>query len=78
MTRNAKNRLLPLVVAVAGATLSGLQNFRFQSPSFFPFTLPPNDILKGPKGGAGYSASDGYWMMLKPLSTAGHSKRRSI
>lgn len=62
-----------LNVSIDGAAVSGLQNFRFQSPSFFPFTLPPNNILKAPGGGTGFSTSDGYYVMLKPLPPGTHT-----
>jgi hypothetical protein len=62
-----------LQASIDGVAVSGLQNFRFQSPSFFPFTLPPNNILKAPGGGTGYSVSDGYWLMLKPLPPGTHT-----
>ncbi|MGF6968721.1 hypothetical protein OKW43_005749 [Paraburkholderia sp. WC7.3g] len=62
-----------LNASIDGAVVNGLQTFRFQSPSFFPFTLPPNNILKAPGGGTGYSISDGYWLMLKPLPPGTHT-----
>jgi hypothetical protein len=51
--------------------LNGVQAFRAQSP-FFSFTTPANNIL-GSNGGPGMSVSDGYWLMLKPLSPGKHT-----
>ncbi|WP_155636430.1 hypothetical protein [Burkholderia stagnalis] len=53
--------------------LNGVQGFRAQSP-LFGFTTPSNNIL-GSAGGAGVSVSDGYWVMLKPLSPGQHTIR---
>lgn len=51
--------------------LNGVQAFRTQSP-FFSFTTPTSNIL-GSGGGPGMSVSDGYWLMLRPLSPGKHT-----
>ena len=51
--------------------LNSGQGFRAQSP-FFNFTTPTNNILFS-AGGPGMSVSNGYWMMLKPLSPGRHT-----
>lgn len=62
-----------LNVSVDGVAVSGLQHFSFQSSYFFPIMLPSNNLLKARGGGAGYSISDGYWIMLKPLPPGTHT-----
>jgi hypothetical protein len=53
--------------------LNGAQGFRALSP-FFNFTVPADNIL-GSGAGPGMSISDGYWVMLKPLSPGQHTIR---
>jgi hypothetical protein len=61
-----------LSMSVDGApALHGVQAFRVLSP-FFDFTVPSQNIL-GVPAGSGMSVSDGYWIMLKPLSPGHHT-----
>lgn len=61
-----------LSVSVDGVpALYGVQAFRVLSP-FFGFTVPSQNIL-GVSAGSGMSVSDGYWIMLKPLSPGHHT-----
>lgn len=53
------------------SVLNGAGGFRALSP-FFTFTTPTSNIL-GSSGGSGMSVSDGYWLMLKPLSPGQHT-----
>jgi hypothetical protein len=56
---------------VDGKRVSGLKRIRSQSPCFY-FTIPADNILglNGPT--SGYSVSDAYVVMLKPLSPGRH------
>jgi len=56
---------------VDGMPLIDLNNYRVQSP-LFRFRLPPNNIL-GLSPGSSPSVSDGYWILLEPLSTGPHT-----
>ena len=61
-----------LKVTVDKKKLSGLKSFRVQSP-LFDFVMPSSDNFLGLDGvTAGSSVSDGYWIMLKPLSSGKH------
>ncbi|MEN8131171.1 MAG: hypothetical protein ABFS45_13465 [Pseudomonadota bacterium] len=60
-----------LVVIVDGKRLDDLDQYRQQSAAY-TFTLPEDDIL-GEDETAGISVSDGYWVMLKPLSPGEHT-----
>ena len=59
-----------LKVTIDGESVRGPGNFRAQSP-FFEFHLPANNISDLPPGD-GSSVSDGYWVILKPLSPGTH------
>lgn len=61
-----------LKVTVDGVSIHGLKAFRAQSP-LFTFTTPAHDNLLGLDGvTSGSSVSDGYLVMLKPLSHGNH------
>jgi hypothetical protein len=51
-----------------------LRTFRIQSPDF-EFTMPETDNILGVtgKGTTGRATSDGYWLMLEPLSPGKHT-----
>jgi hypothetical protein len=53
--------------------VANVGDFRFQS-SDFTFSAPTPWIF-GTTGGTGKSTSDGYWIMLKPLSIGTHTLR---
>jgi hypothetical protein len=59
-----------LAATIDGMKVKDLGSFRAQSP-VFGFTLLYGNVL-GAKPGTGFSASDGYWLMLKPLSPGQH------
>jgi hypothetical protein len=62
-----------LVVIVDGVELEGLAQYRAQSATY-TFTMPsPNNNILGVPFTKGISVSDGYWMMLKPLSLGEHT-----
>lgn len=61
-----------LNVSIDGVPVKiGVEAYRAQSP-FFSFTVPGQNILNSPEG-SGMSVSDGYWIMLKPLSPGRHT-----
>jgi hypothetical protein len=65
-----------LEVTVDGKTVRGAKNlseFRAQSPNL-PFTLPEDNVL-GAAPGRYHGTTDGYWMMLEPLSPGAHEVR---
>jgi hypothetical protein len=68
-----------LQVTIDGVALTGLSAYRAQAPKFDYF-LPTDNIFKGlippavrAKGLYGPAGSDGYWIMLKPLSNGEHT-----
>ena len=63
-----------LTATIDGTTLGSqdLSAFRFASPAF-NFQMPAqNNYLSLPGVTSGRSASDGYWLMLKPLARGSH------
>ena len=62
-----------LKLRIDGAKVTGLQHFRAQSP-FFEFVMPATDNFLGLNGvTSGSSVSDGYFVMVKPLSPGYHT-----
>jgi hypothetical protein len=66
-----------LELRVDGVSLSDLKQYRAQSPVFV-YTLPQGNILNflglpDPAGTYGPAVSDGYWVMLTPLTPGSHS-----
>ncbi|WP_146166249.1 hypothetical protein [Trinickia symbiotica] len=68
--------------SVDGTPVTGLQSpsspFRTQSqsPTFFQFSVPTNNFFatEGLSGaGSGMSVSDGYWLMIRPLTVGQHT-----
>lgn len=69
-----------LFVSVDGKPLRSLKNYRAQSPVFrFSFAKPDDNILgvdcKKVDCSKPLAASDGYWIMLPPLSSGKHTIR---
>jgi hypothetical protein len=61
-----------LKLTIDGKHVKDLDDFRVQSP-FYDFIVPPADNFLGVNGvTSGSSASDGYWVMVKPLSPGMH------
>lgn len=60
-----------LKATIDGQDVRALSTFRVQSPKF-DFQVPGNNIL-GVAAGKGFSVSDGYWLMLKPLPAGTHT-----
>jgi hypothetical protein len=59
---------------VDGVALKGEQRSRVQS-TLFSFTLPPGDVLKlfGGQPNPTPAVSDGFWVLLRPLSAGAHT-----
>ena len=62
-----------LFCTIDGVPVENLAAYRVQSPQF-TFTAPTPWIF-GDTGGAGTSVSDGYFLMLAPLSRGAHTLR---
>ena len=58
-------------MVIDGKEVQDLGDFRAQSP-FFDFILPPDNFLGLAGVTSGSAVSDGYWLMLKPLSPGNH------
>lgn len=58
---------------IDGVAVQDLNRYLVESP-LFTFTVPPNNVL-GVDPGAGQSVSNGYWLMLAPLSVGKHTIR---
>ena len=56
---------------IDGKAVANIGSFRFVSPQF-TFTAP-TPWISGTTGGTGTSVSDGYFLMLKPLSIGTHT-----
>jgi len=55
---------------IDGVAVQDLHRYLVESP-LFTFTVPPDNIL-GVPAGTGQSVSNGYWLMLAPLSVGEH------
>jgi hypothetical protein len=67
-----------LFCEVDGVPIEGLADFRVQSPLFPVGPLPDGNILQFfgldvPQGTTGHAVSDGYFVMLPPLSAGEHT-----
>jgi hypothetical protein len=56
---------------IDGVAVQDLNGYLKDSP-LFTFTVPPNNVL-GVDAGTGQSVSNGYWLMLAPLSVGEHT-----
>lgn len=65
-----QDKVTNLDVTIDGTKLENLRSYRIQSP-LFNVTLP-NDNVIGKTPGATQGISDGYWILLKPLSPGKH------
>ena len=57
---------------VDGTPVDGLSAYRTDSPFFSFGPLPENNLLGLPEGTTSSAVSDGYFVMLSPLSTGNH------
>jgi hypothetical protein len=62
-----------LFVKIDGQSLQNLTSYRSQSPLFTFGPLPDNNLLGAPAGATSPSVSDGYHIMLAPLSVGQHT-----
>jgi hypothetical protein len=62
-----------LSAEVDGVAVQNLAAFRVQSPLFNWGPLPENNLLNLPAGTTSPSVSDGYFLMLAPLSVGSHT-----
>jgi hypothetical protein len=75
--RNCAARLIngvdvgSLTVLIDGKQVHNLRRFRVQSP-LFDFLMPQDNFLGLPGVTSGSAVSDGYWLMLEPLSPGEH------
>jgi len=65
-------------VLIDGQTVSQISAYRALSPDSFDVTLPENNVpeffgLPVPAGTYGPQVTDGYWLMLAPLSVGKHT-----
>ena len=61
-----------LTASVDGVAIQNLQGYRVQSP-LFSFTVPEDNLLGISAGTTGIAVSDGYFLMLAPLSAGQHT-----
>jgi hypothetical protein len=57
-------------IIVDGITIENLEKYRFQSP-LFNMTFPENNVV-GAKPQTAKAISDGFWVLLEPLSPGKH------
>jgi hypothetical protein len=58
--------------SIDGVPVRHLRDFRVQSP-VFSVTLPEGNVVEVPSGTYAPMVSDGYWLMLAPLSAGAHT-----
>jgi hypothetical protein len=61
-----------LACEIDGKPVKHLDQYRFQSPLFFWGPLPANNLLDFPAGTVSPAVSDGYFLLLYPLSPGQH------
>jgi hypothetical protein len=62
-----------LEVMIDDEPVQNVKQYRAQSPSPFSLTYPDNSLLGLPSGVYYPQVTDGYWLMLEPLSTGKHT-----
>lgn len=70
---NMADHIQNLVVTIDGETIQRLDSYRVESPLFTFGPLPENNVLGAPEGDTFDSVSDGFYIMLPPLSTGEHN-----
>jgi len=60
-----------LSCTIDGTSVKKLRKFQVQSP-LYDFMLPGTNVLGLPGGTSGSSVSDGYWLLVSPLSSGSH------
>ncbi|HBP65802.1 MAG TPA: hypothetical protein DD730_16470 [Desulfosporosinus sp.] len=71
--KDAIDRVTNFSASIDGVKVEGLHNFRVQSP-LFEVTFPENNIYEVLPSTV-HTVSDGFWVMVKPLSTGNHQIR---
>ena len=61
-----------LEASIDGVPLRNLSDYRVQSP-VFSVNLPEGNVVGVPSGTYAPMVSDGYWLMLAPLSAGAHT-----
>lgn len=62
-----------LFLDIDGKPVTNLDKYRVQSPLFTIAPLPEGNVLLVPAGTTGIAVSDGYFVMLKPMSVGTHT-----
>jgi len=62
-----------LEVSIDGVQLQHLTDYRAKSPVPFSITFPEDAVFGLPSGTLYPHVSDGYWLMIAPLSTGVHT-----
>jgi hypothetical protein len=69
--KRIQDSVVHLEASIDGVPVSGLEQYRIQSP-LFNLTLGQNNILDLPANTTTQAVSDGNWLFLKPLSLGEH------
>jgi len=64
-----------LEVSIDGVPVRNVRDFRARSPEAFSVTYPDNSAVGVPAGTYAPNVTDGYWLMLAPLSPGVHTLR---
>jgi len=62
-----------LEVTIDGKRVQNVKQYRTQSPTTFCLTYPDHSLLGLPAGVYCPQVTDGYWLMLEPLSAGEHT-----
>ena len=62
-----------LEVTIDGRRVQNVKQYRARSPSEFCLTYPMNSLLGLPAGVYCPQVTDGYWLLLEPLSAGVHT-----
>jgi hypothetical protein len=62
-----------LLVWIDGVPVQNVRDYRASSPEPFSLTYPENSVVGVPAGTYSPNVSDGYWLMLSPLSKGKHT-----
>lgn len=68
--KDDQDKVQRVYATIDGVDLPASQIYRVQSP-IFNITFGPDNVFSAPEGPS-LSASDGYWVFLKPLSSGNH------
>jgi hypothetical protein len=71
MVKDYIDKTTVLEASVDGKQLTNLKNYRVESPKFV-FDYPEDNVVGLPAGTKSEAVSDGYWIILEPLSPGKH------